>query len=95
MKPNFLCGEAHTLRERFDLVAEKPGAFAVKFWLPLWLAAAMFWPLEPLQRLLGLPAHLSRETVKVGASHLNTRVKKPNANSAGRIKLPGRCGCKP
>ena len=51
--------------------AEKPGAFAVKVWIPAWLATSLFWTLEPLQRVFGLPAILSRETVTAGASNLN------------------------
>ena len=42
-----------------------------RLWLP---RSLMYWQmalLEPLQRMLGLPAFLSRETVEVTKAHLN------------------------
>lgn len=67
----FLCGEPQTFREIFECWNKKPGAFTPKLWLPVSLAAALFTPLEPLQRMLGLPAFLSRETVRAGATTWN------------------------
>lgn len=67
----FLCGEPTTTREMFVYWAEKPGAYKVKLWVPVWMAKFMFWTLEPLQRAFGLPAFLSRETVTAAASNLN------------------------
>ncbi len=66
-----LCGESKSLREHFGYWADRPGAFKSRFWLPPRLAEFAFWPLEPLQRAVGLPAFLSRETVLAGASDLN------------------------
>jgi hypothetical protein len=45
----------------------KPGGFKVRFYIPTWLAKFMFAPLEPLQRLVGLPAAISRETASVAS----------------------------
>jgi nucleoside-diphosphate-sugar epimerase len=66
-----LCGESTRIREIFEFWAEKPGAFKFRLWMPPRLATLMFWTMEPLQRAVGLPAFLSRETVSVGASNLN------------------------
>ena len=63
----FLSGEAQSIREHLYYWTKRPGAFRPLIWLPPGLAALCFAPLEPLQRMLGLPAFLSRETV-VGAS---------------------------
>jgi dihydroflavonol-4-reductase len=67
----FLCGESKTLREHFAYWAEKPGGSKKRLWMPARLAELAFWSLEPLQRAVGLPAFLSRETVRSGASNLN------------------------
>lgn len=65
----FLCGERQTLREIFNSWRNKPGRFNVRIWLPVGLAIAFFAPMEPLQRMLGLPAIFSRETVRLGATN--------------------------
>lgn len=65
------CGESKNMRDIFGFWAKKPGAFAVKIWIPARLAAILFWTLEPLQRAFGLPAFMSRESVLAGASNLN------------------------
>jgi dihydroflavonol-4-reductase len=62
-----LSGEAQSFREHMNYWTKRPGAFRPQIWLSSGLAAWCFTPLEPLQRLLGLPAFVSRETV-VGAS---------------------------
>ena len=64
-----LCGERQTLREIFNSWRDKPGGLNMRFWLPTGFMAAFFSLLEPLQRLLGLPAFLSRETVRLGATN--------------------------
>lgn len=66
-----LTGESRSLREHLGFWAMKPGAFPARLWLPAWLMAALFWPLEPLQRLAGLPAFMSRETIRAGATNFN------------------------
>jgi len=67
----FLCGESKTLKEQLAYWAEKPGGFKKRVWISSRLAELFFGPLEPLQRAVGLPAFLSRETVRVGATNLN------------------------
>jgi nucleoside-diphosphate-sugar epimerase len=68
-----LSGEARTFREHLACWRRRPGACAPRLWLPAWLAAASFAPLEPLQRMLGLPAFISRETVRAGAASWHYR----------------------
>ncbi len=63
-----LAGEPHTFRQIFAWWGKKPGAFVPRLWLPAGLMAAMLAPMEPLQRWLGLPAFLSRETVRSGTN---------------------------
>ena len=67
----FFCGESKSFREHLDYWARRPGAFKVIMWLPPSLAGLSFWPLEPLQRSVGLPAFISRETVRGGATNFN------------------------
>jgi dihydroflavonol-4-reductase len=67
----FLCGEPRSLRETFNCWGKRPGALLPRVWLPAGLAALLLAPLEPLQRMLGLPAFLSRETVLGGATNWN------------------------
>ena len=67
----FLSGEPQSFREIFDCWRGMPGAFIPRVWLPVGLAVALFAVLEPLQRMSGLPAFLSRETVRAGAMSLN------------------------
>jgi dihydroflavonol-4-reductase len=67
----FLSGDPQTYREVIRCWSKKPGAFIPRLWLPAWLAAAFFAPLEPLQRRLGLPAFLSRETVRATSMNWN------------------------
>ena len=63
----FLSGETQSFREHLDYWCKRPGAFRTMLWLPATIAAVLFAPLAPLQRMLDLPAFVSRETV-VGAS---------------------------
>jgi nucleoside-diphosphate-sugar epimerase len=65
-----LCGEAQSFREILNLWSRKPGAFHTKIWLPAFLAAPMFALLEPIQRMVGLPAVLSRETARTAATNM-------------------------
>jgi len=67
----FLCGESKTLREHFAYWTEKPGGAKKYLWVPSRFVELFFAPLEPLQRAVGLPAFLSRETVRAGATNLN------------------------
>jgi dihydroflavonol-4-reductase len=72
----FLNGEPKSFRDHLGFWARRPGAFRPVVWLPAGLAAALFWPLEPLQRMLGLPAFISRETVRGGATNWNYSAEK-------------------
>jgi dihydroflavonol-4-reductase len=64
-----LCGEPLTLQEIFGIWCRETGASNIRLWLPPGLAAALFAPLEPLQRKLGLPAFISRETTRAAATN--------------------------
>jgi nucleoside-diphosphate-sugar epimerase len=66
----FLSGEARSFRENFNYWAKRPGAFRPLVWLPAGLAALYFAPLEPVQRMLGLSAFISRETVRAASTNL-------------------------
>ena len=57
-----LAGEHLRMREMVQIWMTKPGALKVRFFIPTWLAKILFAPLEPLQRLVGMPAAVSRET---------------------------------
>lgn len=61
-------GDSITRREMVALWATKPGACKIRFWLPMGLTGLLFAPLEPLQRKVGLPAFISRETVLASRS---------------------------
>jgi dihydroflavonol-4-reductase len=63
-----LAGDPISLREVFEIWMTKPGGLKIRFYIPNWLAALMFAPLEPLQRLVGLPAFISRELVSATMS---------------------------
>ena len=64
-----LAGEPKTNREHIGLWALRPGAFLIRVWVPTRMAALSFGLLEPLQRRVGLPAFMSRETVVASATH--------------------------
>jgi len=63
-----LAGEPSSQREMIESWMTRPGGFKVRFYIPNWLAKVLFAPLEPLQRLIGLPAAISRETVSANFS---------------------------
>jgi len=63
-----LAGEPSSGREMIESWMTKPGGLKVRFYIPNWLAKVMFAPLEPLQRWVGLPAVVSRETVSANFS---------------------------
>lgn len=62
-------GEPVTLRELFQKFNRFPGGFKVRLWLPRWFMRPQMALLEPLQRWLGLPAFLSRDTVDGSKGH--------------------------
>jgi dihydroflavonol-4-reductase len=63
-------GEFQSIRDVFKHWSKKPGAFKGWLWLPNGLASLLVTPLEPLQRRLGLPAFISRDTVLGAATNL-------------------------
>lgn len=65
-----LCGEPASFAEHFELWADVSGGGRVRAYLPPAMMAALVAPLGPLQRRAGLPAFMSRETVKAGAISL-------------------------
>ncbi len=65
----FFCGEIQSIRQIFSSWTKHTGGFRVRFWLPENLVAITFMPLEPLQRLFGFPAFLSREVVRGNATN--------------------------
>ncbi len=65
----FLNGEPKTFRESLEYWRKRPGGYRPVAWLPAGLASVLFAPLEPLQRMLGLPAFISRETVRAAATN--------------------------
>jgi dihydroflavonol-4-reductase len=65
----FICGETTTMQEVMALWNTTPGRFKVRLWLPAKLAEVMLMPMEPLLRLLSLPAFISRETVRASSIH--------------------------
>ncbi|HJS19292.1 MAG TPA: NAD-dependent epimerase/dehydratase family protein [Anaerolineales bacterium] len=62
-----LSGEPHTRREFLSIWSSRPGGIRPLFSTPLWLTRLMFATLEPLQRVMGMPAFISRETAASGA----------------------------
>lgn len=66
-----LSGERQSFRSHLGHWGKRPGAFKPSVWLPRQLAAAFFAPLEPLQRMLGIPAFISRETVTASSTNWN------------------------
>jgi dihydroflavonol-4-reductase len=66
-----LSGERQSFRKHLSYWGKRPGAFKPLLWLPRQLAAAFFAPLEPFQRMLGIPAFISRETVTASSTNWN------------------------
>ena len=64
-------GEAKSFREHLSLFYLRPGGAKVWLYLPSGLMAASFWPMEPLQRIAGLPAFMSRETTWGARTNFN------------------------
>src|SRR5258706_11766287 len=69
-----------------DIWMTKPGGFKVGLYFPDWLVKVLFAPVEPLERLGGLPAVVSRETVSASVS-MNYSSEKAR-RELGRTYLP-------
>jgi nucleoside-diphosphate-sugar epimerase len=65
------CGHPLTLKDMFGHFGRHPGGMRMRLWLPRWFMRPQMAMLEPVQRALGLPAFLSRETVDASRGHLN------------------------
>lgn len=65
----FLGGDLITMDEVLSLWSTTPGGLKRRFWAPTAIAAAAFALLEPLQRLIGVPAFISRETARAGSTN--------------------------
>ncbi len=66
-----ICGEPQTLQQTLGYWNTKAGGSKTRVWLPGWLASLLVAPLEPVQRKLGIPAVLSRETVRAATTNWN------------------------
>jgi dihydroflavonol-4-reductase len=66
-----LTGESKTRREHLSYWASRMDKRPFRIFLPAWLAALTCAPLEPLQRRAGIPAFISRETVRGSIPQFN------------------------
>jgi dihydroflavonol-4-reductase len=67
----FFAGESKNRRQHLSYWFEREGLMRTRIWVPDYMAKLTFWPFEPLQRALGLPAFISRETVSASTPHFN------------------------
>ena len=65
------CGPSISIRELFALWGRKTGCRTPRWYLPRGFMRPQVALLEPIQRAMGLPAFLSRETVDVSRAHLH------------------------
>ena len=65
------CGPRTTLRGLFDLWGRKTGKRVPRWYLPRWFMRPQMALMEPLQRMAGLPAFLSRDAVDATRAHLD------------------------
>jgi len=59
----FLSGDAVKLHEAFSFWNQFPDGLKFRVYFPVWLAYILFATIEPLERLIGMSAFISRETV--------------------------------
>jgi nucleoside-diphosphate-sugar epimerase len=64
-------GEPLTIGAMFELFERYPGGMKVRLQLPRWFMRPQMMLVEPLQRAVGLPAALSRDTVDQSRGHFN------------------------
>ncbi len=62
-------GEARPFREHTDYWLQRPGAFKTSIWLSTKTASMLFATMEPILRMLGLPAFMSSETAIGGGTN--------------------------
>jgi dihydroflavonol-4-reductase len=65
------CGPRQTIRELFALWGRKTGKHVPRWYLPRWFMRPQMAFMEPLQRMAGLPAFMSRDTVDATGAHLD------------------------
>jgi len=65
----FLGGDAVRTQEAFELWNQFPGGLKFHVYIPVWLAYVLFATLEPLERLIGVPAFISRESVLASSTN--------------------------
>lgn len=65
------CGPRQTLRALFDSWGRKTGKRVPRWYLPRWFMRPQMALMEPLQRMAGIPAFLSRDTVDATRAHLD------------------------
>ena len=65
------CGPRTSLRGLFDLWGRKTGKRVPRWYLPRWFMRPQMALMEPLQRMAGLPAFLSRDVVDATRAHLD------------------------
>jgi hypothetical protein len=65
------CGPRNTVRELFDMWGRKTGKRVPRWYLPRWFMRPQMALMEPLQRMAGLPAFMSRDVVDVSSGHLD------------------------
>lgn len=65
------CGPSISVRELFALWARKTGKRTPRWYLPRGLMRPQVALMEPIERAMGLPAFLSRESVDVSRAHLH------------------------
>lgn len=65
------CGNPMSMKDMFKHFGRHPGGMKPRLWLPRWFMRPQMAMLEPLQRALGLPAFLSRDTVDASRGHMN------------------------
>ena len=65
------CGPSTSMGELFSLWAQKTGRAAPRWYLPRGFMRPQMAMMEPIQRMMGLPAFLSRDTVDTSRAHLD------------------------
>lgn len=65
------CGPRQATRELFDLWGRKTGKRVPRWYLPRWFMRPQMAAMEPLLRMAGLPAFMSRDAVDATRAHLD------------------------
>ncbi|HUG26467.1 NAD-dependent epimerase/dehydratase family protein [Piscinibacter sp.] len=65
------CGPRNSMRELFNVWGRKTGQRVPRWYLPRWFMRPQMALMEPLQRMAGLPAFMSRDTVDATRAHLD------------------------